>query len=140
MDSHYYTAPNRSARQGVCVVIIGKRGGALLNKLNSAISVERTFIEEPFPLEKTAGTLRKLCRQYATPDKFKQSFVEIGNVFFNTKHLINAFEAVGSKARGYLASVPDIFYGRPYMIIEPVGFEYGKAVHAILLQSGRCGG
>jgi hypothetical protein len=112
----------------------------LLDKLNTATSVERTLVENPFRLEKVAGSLRKKCAEHSITNKFKQSFITIDGATFNTKHLINAFEAVGSRARGYIASNPGIFFGRSYIIVEPDGFEYGKGVRAILLQSGRCSG
>lgn len=112
----------------------------MLDKLNTATSVERTLVECPFRLEKVAGSLRKKCAEHAVINEYKQSFITIDGATFNTKHLINAFEAVGSKARGYIASDPGIFYGRSYIVVEPDGFEYGKDVRAILLQSRRCGG
>jgi len=114
-------------------------GGVLLQKLRAAIDVERHLIESPFRFEKVSTKLRKLCKEHSVEDEFKRSFITIGEAVFDTRRLINAFEAVGGKVCGYLANTTEHFNGSSYLIIEPTDYDSTKNACAILLQSRKAG-
>ena len=112
-------------------------GAELIEKLNKAMDNDRLLVEDPFRLKRVSRSIRKRCDQCAITNEYGQSFVYIYGEPFNAKCLINAFEAVGTMACGYIASKPDLFYGKPYLIIESASSEYGGGIRAILIPSWR---
>ena len=101
-------------------------------------------VDDPFSLYCVASTLRKKLGAYAVVkdgheiiklsafDEFNRRKVE---AWFDVRNIINAFEAVGKDAVGYIGSTPSFFCGRTYLIVEPYGHlgDLSYGIHALVL-------
>ena len=143
-------SPESLTEQRCKVKDLDTMGGVLLSRFLTAYGTPESGIyniTEPFPLTKVASTLRELCKQYQTTNRFKQSYITFTGTnkytnpicaTFNVRHLQNAFDCVGKKAVGILCKDPELFNGMAFLLVEGDNpHDLSDGIHAIVMQS-RC--
>ena len=114
-----------------------KVGGVLLDQLRKARQSEKRLVTEPFTLKKVASCLPQLCKNYADSIGLDHEVIPFHGVSFSAQKAIRAFDAVGSRACGFLVRAADVFDGKPFLIIEPEACDVNNDIHAVLLSRER---